>query len=194
MTLAIAKNVIRPQVKVLVESGAKWIQLDIPSATIDLQHMPIMIEGINAVTEGFDEIKFSLHICYPKRVSLTNKSGYELLFPHVLDLAPNVNHFSIELANGKQYKEDLQCFAKYQSQRKFELGVGVIDITLEQQIQGKMETAEEIRDRILLSADILKDPSLIYVAPDCGLRQLSLDRSVRLLEVMIEGTELARRA
>lgn len=193
LTLAIAKNVIRPQVEALVEIGANFIQLDIPSATIDLQHLPIMVEGINAVTEGFDDIKFSLHFCYPKRVSLIDKSGYELLFPHVLKLNENVNHFSLELANGDQYREDLNVFAKYHPERKFELGVGVVDITLERQTKGLLETPEEVRDRILLSAEILKDPSLVYVAPDCGLRQVSLQRTVDIFDLLVKGAELARR-
>ncbi|MGK0183717.1 MAG: 5-methyltetrahydropteroyltriglutamate--homocysteine methyltransferase [Halioglobus sp.] len=193
LTLAIAKNVIRPQVEALVEIGANFIQLDIPSATIDLLHLPIMVDGINAVTEGFDNIKFSLHICYPKRVSLIDKSGYELLFPHVLKLNENVNHFSLELANGDQYREDLNVFAKYHPERKFELGVGVVDITLERQTKGLLETPEEVRDRILLSAEILKDPSLVYVAPDCGLRQVSLQRTVDIFDLLVKGAELARR-
>lgn len=194
LTLAIARNVTKPQVHALIKSGAKWIQLDIPSATIDLQHIPIMIEGINAVAEGIENIKFSLHICYPKRVSLTNKKGYDLLFPHVLKLHENIDHFSIELANGNQYMEDLRCFSQYQSERIFELGIGVADITLERQKEGKIESSKEIRDRILLSADILKDPSLIYVAPDCGLRQVSLHRTIEIFDLIVEGAKLARKS
>lgn len=193
LTLAIAQNVIRPQVEALVQSGANFIQLDIPSATIDLQHMPIMVEGINTVTRGFHKTKFSLHICYPKRVSLINKTGYELLFPHILKLNENVDHLSIELANGNQYREDLSIFAKYQRERKFELGIGVIDITLERQIKNLLETPEEVRDRILLSVEILKDPLLIYVAPDCGLRQVSLERTIEVFDTLSKGAELARK-
>ncbi len=192
-TLALAEKVIRPQVEAVVARGANWIQLDIPAATLDIEHIPIMVEGINAVVEGIDGPKFSLHICYPRRVSSTEKKGYELLFPALLNLHQNVNHISLELANADQYENDLVVFAEYKDQRAFELGVGVIDITLEQQQKGILETPEMVKKRILRASQTLGDPALVYVAPDCGLRQLQLDRCLRIYETMVEGAELARR-
>ena len=193
LTLALAYEVIRPQAEALAKAGVKWIQLDIPSSTIDINHIPILVEGINATVEGIEGVKFSLHFCYPKRVSLIDKNGYDLLFPHVLNLSPNVNHFSLELANGSQYKIDLAPFAKYQSERAFEIGVGVTDITSERQEKGLIETPQIVRERLLKSIDVLGDSTLVYAAHDCGLRQLSLGRAVRLNEILAEGAELARR-
>lgn len=192
-TLALARNVIRPQVKAVVEKGAKWIQLDIPAATLDIEHIPIMVEGANAVVEGIERTKFSLHLCYPRRISSTEKKGYELLFPAILNLNQNVNHLSLELANADQYEEDLAVFARYKNQRSFEIGVGVIDITLEQQQKGVLETPEEVKNRILRASQVLGDPALVYIAPDCGLRQLRLDRCLRIYETLVEGAELARK-
>lgn len=192
-TLALAHNIVRPQVEAVIERGAKWVQLDIPAATLDIEHIPIMVDGINAVVDGIENVKFSLHICYPRRVSLTEKTGYELLFPAILNLNPNVNHISLELANADQYEKDIAIFARYRDQRAFELGIGVIDITLEQQQRGTMETAEIVKARILRATQSLGNPKLVYVAPDCGLRQLQLDRCLRLYETMIKGAELARR-
>ena len=191
LTLALAEQVIRPQVEAVIKHGAQWIQLDIPAATIDIEHIPIVVEGINKVVEGITGVKFSLHMCYPRRKSLCAKSGYELLFPHLEQLAPTVNHLSLELANGDQYEKDLAPFA--QSDRKFEIGVGVIDITLERQQKGLMETVPLVRERILHAAEILGDPKLVYVAPDCGLRQLSLERCINIYDIMVAGAELARK-
>lgn len=190
-TLALAYQVIRPQVEAVVARGASWVQLDLPAATLDLEHIPIVVEGVNAVVEGMDNIKFSLHFCYPRRVSLTEKSGYGLLFPHLVHLHPQVNHLSLELANADQYEQDLAIFK--QSERKFEIGVGVVDITLEQQVAGKMETPEIVRQRILRAVDTLGDSALVYIAPDCGLRQLHLERCIKLYETIVEGAELARK-
>ncbi len=191
LTLALAEHVIRPQVEAVVQQGAQWVQLDIPAATIDIEHIPIVVEGINKVVDGIAGVKFSLHMCYPRRKSLCTKSGYALLFPHLEKLAASVNHLSLELANGNQYEHDLAPFA--QSDRKFEIGVGVIDITLEQQQKGRMETPQVVKERILRAVDILGDPNLVYSAPDCGLRQLSLERCIELYEVMVAGAELARK-
>jgi len=192
-TLSLAENVIRPQVEAVVARGARWVQLDIPAATLDIEHIPIMVEGVNSIIDGIEDVKFSLHICYPRRVSLTEKKGYALLFPHILQLHPSVNHLSLELANADQYEQDLAVFAQHNQDRKFELGVGVIDITLEQQQRGAMESPEVVRERIIRASEALGDPALVYVAPDCGLRQLKLDRCLEIYDVLVTGTELARK-
>src|SRR3989344_473492 len=189
--LALARNVIKPQVEAVVQRGAKWIQLDIPAATLDVGHMPIVVDGVNEVVKGIEGVKFSLHICYPRRVSLTEKSGYEMLFPHVLKLNKNVDHFSLELANADNYESDLAVFAKYADQRKYEIGVGVVDITLEKQQRWEIETTEIVRDRIQRATNTLRDEKLVYVAPDCGLRQLNLERCIQLYEIVNRGAELA---
>lgn len=191
--LALARQVIHPQIEALASLGAKWIQLDAPAATLDLEHIPILVEGLNESIAGIENVKFSVHFCYPRRISLTDKNGYELLFPHVLGLDPKIDHFSLELANAANYKADLAVFRQYSDQRKFEIGVGVVDITLEKQLKGEMETPEIVRRRISEAVSILGDEKLVYVAPDCGLRQLSLERAVRLYDVMVEGAELARK-
>ncbi|MEK6939185.1 MAG: hypothetical protein AABX31_00505 [Nanoarchaeota archaeon] len=191
-TLALAKDIIRPQVEAVVALGASWIQLDLPCATVNVEHLPIVVEGVNAVVEGIPA-SFSLHFCYPRRNSLTKKNGYELLYPHVLHLDQRVRHFSLELANADDYESDLAVFAQYNTERKFDLGIGVIDITLGRHREGLYEKPQLVRERILRAAEVLKDPSLVYVAPDCGLRQLKLDRCIRLYEIMVEGAELARR-
>ncbi len=193
LVLALSRNVIRPQVEALAAAGAQWIQLDAPAATLDLEHIPILVEGLNECVAGISGVKFSVHFCYPRRVSLMEKNGYELLFPHVLNLNQKIDHFSLELANAADYKNDLAVFKQYADQRKFELGVGVVDITLEKQLKGEIETAEIVRRRISEAASVLGDEKLVYVAPDCGLRQLSLERSIRIYDLVVEGTELARK-
>lgn len=190
LTLALARNVIKPQVKALQKTGATWIQLDAPSATIDLEHIPIFVEGINEVVCGIDDIKFSIHLCYPRRKTLTNKQGYELLFPHILNLDKKITHLSLELANTDNYEKDLEPFIKHQQERAFELGIGILDITQE---KAGHETPELIRQRIHKTAKLLRDPNLAYIAPDCGLRQLTLEKAIQLYETMVQGTELARK-
>lgn len=191
--MALARNIIRPQVEALARVGANWIQLDAPAATIDIEHIPILVEGINEVVRGIEGVKFSLHICYPRRFSLTDKSGYELLFPHLLQLNQKVNHLSLELANGCQYEKDLAPFAQYQDQRKFKIAAGVVDITLERAQKGLLETPEMVRGRLIKTANVLRDPNLVYATLDCGLRQVSYDNAIARCRVLVEGRELARK-
>ena len=61
--------------------------------------------------------------------------------PEVQNQARNLkNDKSEDKYNADQYENDLAAFR--QCERKFEIGVGVVDITLEQQVAGKMETPE----------------------------------------------------
>ncbi|MDA4112157.1 MAG: hypothetical protein OK439_06425 [Thaumarchaeota archaeon] len=50
-----------------------------------------------------------------------------------------------------------------------------------------------MRDRILFAQKLLGDPSRISVNPDCGLRTRNWEIAYKKLEVMKEGTELARK-
>jgi hypothetical protein len=59
-----------------------------------------------------------------------------------------------------------------------EVGLGVVDIHTD-----KMETPELVRDRILYAAKTLKDPKLVWVNPDCGLRTRSLEVAEKKLQV-----------
>ncbi|MEK6967902.1 MAG: hypothetical protein AABX51_04695 [Nanoarchaeota archaeon] len=185
LTLELARNVVRPQVELLAKHGAKWIQLDAPAATLDLAHIPIFIEGLNESVAGIDDVTFSVHLCYPRRVSLTEKSGYELLFPHLESLDRRISHLSLELANAGQYERDLAPFKS----THFSIGAGVIDITAE---RAASQTPEMVAGRLHQVADILGDASRVYAAHDCGLRQLSLEEAVRLDNVLVEGAALAR--
>lgn len=201
LNLALAENVIKPQVEEAIKQGAKWIQLDAPGATNEPLHIPIFIEGINKVVEDMpDDVKFSLHICYPKRKPLMPEEGYALFYrinketgnPHFVDLNPKVDHLSLEFANADEYEKDLKPFKDHWSDRKFEFGFGVLDITYEQEQKQKIETPELVAKRIRQGADLF-GAEYIFPAPDCGLRQLSLGRCVDLYEILVEGAEIARK-
>jgi 5-methyltetrahydropteroyltriglutamate--homocysteine methyltransferase len=62
-------------------------------------------------------------------------------------------------------------------------------------IEGRsvIESPKLVRDRILYATKLLRDPERISVNPDCGLRTRTWDVTLKKLEVMKEGTELARK-
>ncbi|MBI3036021.1 hypothetical protein HYY71_06910 [Candidatus Woesearchaeota archaeon] len=195
LTLAFAEKVVKPQVETLAKAGVRWIQLDEPAATNDIEHIAIVVDGINAVVQGIEGVKFSIHTCYPNRMPFIDKKGYALLFPHIFGLDSKVNHLSLELANGDKYEEDLAPLAQHKSQREFELGVGVTDIRPQPYapVYNVGELAELVKSRLLRAANVMGDTKGLYASHDCGLRRVPLEYSFRMDEALVKGAELARR-
>ncbi|MHB8566670.1 MAG: uroporphyrinogen decarboxylase/cobalamine-independent methonine synthase family protein [Nitrososphaerales archaeon] len=199
--LDLVRNVLRPEVKNLIDNGAKWIQIDEPAITTgpDDVEMELYVEATNELTRGFSCI-FSVHNCY---------SDYRLLSRYAPQLK-DVTQLALEFANrdssdlGLSAKArpgygDLKLFEEAGYTGSFGLGVThVHDYTGNPGngavLEGRsiIESAKLVRDRILYAAKILKGPSRISVNPDCGLRTRSWDVTYRKLQVMDEGTKLAR--
>ncbi len=175
----IARKIIRPTLKALVEKGARVIQIDEPAAGTHPLETALVVESFNESTQGIDA-KFVMHICF---------SDYNSLFPGMFE-AKNCRQFLLEFANrdveGRDGYEDLALFEDMNDGR--EVGVGVVDIH-----RDNIETAELVHQRIMKAVKYLKDPTRVYVNPDCGLRTRSLDVSWQKLVRMVEGTELARK-
>ncbi len=178
-TIEIARKVIRPTLKALVEKGAKVIQIDEPAAGTHPEETDLVVESFNESTVGIDA-KLVMHICF---------SDYNCLFPGMLE-AKRCRQFLLEFANrdveGRDGYADLALFSDVNDGR--EVGLGVLDIH-----RDNIETPEKVEERILKAARYLKDPSQIYVNPDCGLRTRTLDVAWQKLVNMVRGTELARK-
>ena len=180
----VARNVILPNVRGLVEAGAKWIQMDEPAATTKPDEVPLVVEGFNEATKGV-EAKKSMHICF---------SDYTALWPHVLGLEDCLelqlefaNRDSRELGTREEdrpgYAETLKLFKEHGYPN---IGLGVIDIHSD-----FVEPAELVRDRVLFAVDLLGDPARVQLNPDCGLRTRRWDVVYEKLVNMVEGTRLA---
>ncbi len=200
--LDLVKEVLRPELALLIENGAKWIQIDEPAITTrpDDEELELFVEAINDLTRGFSNCKFSLHNCY---------SDYRLL----ARFAPNlkdIGQLALEFANRDRTdlgirKEDrpgyadLEYFENEGYKGGFGLGVahvhdfsGPAGTGAAVEGQDVFETPELVRDRIICAGRILKDPSRISVNPDCGLRTRTWDVAFRKLRVLSEGASLAR--
>lgn len=200
--LELVKNALRPEVDLLIKNGATWIQIDEPAITTrpDEDEMELFVDAINALTRGFSGCVFSLHNCY---------SDYKLLARYSPRLR-DITQLALEFANrdstdlGTDPKSrpgyvDLKYFEKEGYEGGFGLGVThVHDYSGSPgngaAIEGRnvIESPKLVRDRILFALKLLKDPSRISVNPDCGLRTRSWEVTYKKLEVMAEGTQLAR--
>jgi 5-methyltetrahydropteroyltriglutamate--homocysteine methyltransferase len=184
----VAEGVIRPNVEGLVAAGADWIQIDEPAATTKLDEVPLVVEGFNAALRGLGASRKSMHICF---------SDYSVLWPAVLELDDCLelqlefaNRDSRELGTREEdrpgYAETLRLFRAHGYPG---VGLGVLDIHSD-----FIEPAELVRDRILYAVDVLGDPDVIQVNPDCGLRTRSWDVVYEKLTNMVAGARLAEHA
>jgi len=186
LVLDLAVKVLRPVVKSLSEAGAKRIQIDEPAATTKPEEMELFVEAFNGVVSGIDA-KFTLHVCY---------SDYTKLFPHVLEL--KMDEISIECANRDTHYPGLddekrrgylilKMFREYGA--RFKIAPGVIDVHTD-----FIESPELVRDRLIYSAKLLGDPSLVIACNDCGLRTRRWEVAYKKELNLVEGARLAREA
>ncbi|MEM3666254.1 MAG: hypothetical protein QW222_04120 [Candidatus Bathyarchaeia archaeon] len=181
------KEVIRPEIRRLVDSGAKRIQIDEPAATTDPseEEMELFVESFNKTVEGFNCI-FSLHNCY---------SNYKILAKYACKLR-NCSQLSLEFANRDTMQagignsrvgyRDIELFEEHGFRGNY--GLGVIDVH-----RDYIEPPELVRDRILYASKLVGSPNRICVSTDCGLRTRSWEVSFQKLKNMVSGAELARK-
>ncbi len=180
-----ARDVVRPNVLGLVESGADWVQIDEPAATTRPEEVPLVVETFNATREGINA-RASMHICF---------SDYTSLFPHIEEL-DNCYELQLEFSN----RDSLELGTKPEDRPGYDvlplfresawdgkIGLGVIDIH-----SNFIESPELVRDRILHATEVL-GPERIEVNTDCGLRTRTWEVSFEKLRNMVEGARLAER-
>jgi 5-methyltetrahydropteroyltriglutamate--homocysteine methyltransferase len=186
-TLDIARNLIRPNLKALIDLGAEWIQIDEPGASTEPDELEIFVESFNVSVDGLDCF-FSTHLCF---------SDYELFFPAIERMSGCrqycvgfANYDRRELGASGADRPGYEIVAKFRD-LPYEpiLGIGVIDIHTD-----FIESPELVRDRILYAVEVMGDPARIHVTPDCGLRTRSWEVAYEKLSNMVEGTRLAEQA
>ena len=205
--LDFVEQVIRPEIRDLVDAGAKWIQIDEPAITTHPEpaDMELFVEAWNQTVRGFN-CKFSDHTCYPSEI------GYKVLAKYAPKL-DKCTHLALEFANrdstslgvdakNREGYRDLDYFIENGYDGEFGLGVvHVHDFTghvpsASGRAVGRniLESPELVRDRLLYAAKVVGDPAKIWANPDCGLRTRTWDVTYSKLESTVKGAELAREA
>src|SRR2546426_5935218 len=203
----IVEQVVRPEIRDLVNAGASWIQIDEPAVTAhpEPQEMELFVEAWNETVRGFS-CKFSDHTCYPSEI------GYKVLAEYAPKL-DKCDQLALEFANrdGTSLGVDARHREGYRDLEYFiengfegEFGVGVVHVhdfsgqvpsdagrATERNI---IESPELVRDRLLHATKIVGDPGKIWANPDCGLRTRTWDVTYAKLESIVKGAELAREA
>ena len=184
MALAIAKNIIRPNIAALIKNGAEWVQIDEPAATTYPDEVDLVVQTFNESVKGLN-VKASIHMCF---------SDYSVFFPAILEMK-NCYQYAWEFANA-----DATTLG---TDSKSRIGYKILDLFKEYKVSGAIglgvlnvhtdyiEPTELVRDRILYAAKLLGSDK-IYVNPDCGLRTRSIDVAYAKLKNMVAGAKLAR--
>lgn len=179
-----AREVIYPNLKALVDAGADFLQIDEPAATTHPKEVPDFVQAtIDSVGDLKGRVTFGMHICF---------SDYSLLMPSLQKLEGIIHEMHFEYANRDSREPGVSPdvrigYTKTLNLLKdtsFIVGLGVLDVHT-----NFIEPVELIRDRILYALEILQDPQRIYVAPDCGLRTRTWDVAFAKLRNMVEAVE-----
>ena len=88
LVVDLARKILRPTLRSLIEHGCRVIQIDEPAAGTHPDEAPLVVEGFNEATQGLDA-EFSMHICY---------SRYQDLLPALLE-AKACRQWAWEFAN-----------------------------------------------------------------------------------------------
>lgn len=205
--LDFVEQVIRPEIRDLVDAGATWIQIDEPAITTHPEpaDMELFVEAWNETVRGFN-CKFSDHTCYPSEI------GYKVLAEYAPKL-DKCSQLALEFANrdstalgvDPKHREgyhDLEYFIQNGYQGEF--GVGVVHVhdfsgsvspgAGRAEDRNIIESPELVRDRLLYASKIVGDPEKIWANPDCGLRTRTWDITLKKLESTVDGATLAREA
>lgn len=184
----ITKNVIYPNIQALHKAGVRYIQIDEPAGTTKRNEIPEFIEVMRqSIGDLAGKAFFSMHICF---------SDYQRLFPALNSLQGILDEVHFEYANrdtkelgvNSTTRKGYELLQQFKG-TSFKIGLGVLDVHTD-----FIESPELVRDRILYAAEIVGDPTRLYVSPDCGLRTRSWDVSYAKLCNMVEGRNLAEKA
>jgi 5-methyltetrahydropteroyltriglutamate--homocysteine methyltransferase len=141
---------------------------------------------INAVAEGHDPDRLSLHLCHGHFARGRGTSGsYEPVIDVLGDV--NVRRFAMEFAAPESRGVDvLARFPKYKV-----LGLGVID-----HCDSTVETPELVAERVEAALEHVP-AERVTINPDCGfspsaVNPMDLDEAYLKLKAMCAGAELLR--
>ncbi len=182
-----------------LEGGAQCVQIDFTEARLALKLDPTggllrtFVELNNAVLRRFsadDRARIGVHTCPGGDRDSTHSADVEYtdLLPTLLEL--DAGNFYVQLASEADPRKALRALAENlrPGRRVF---VGVTD-----PINPRVETPEEVRDRVLEAAEFIPRDQL-GTTDDCGFSPFGDDTSTSReiafakIRARIEGTELA---
>lgn len=190
------------EVRRCLQKGAHAVQIDFTEGRLSIKLDPTgrllrsFIDLNSLLLERFsaeERKQIGVHTCHGGDRSSTHSAGvdYAELLPSLFEL--KAGNFYMQLASEPNRKRVLKLIREYRKnyQRVF---VGVIDV-----LDRRVETAEEVRDRILEAAEYIPLDRL-GTTDDCGFAPFgddisrSRDTAFAKIRARVNGTQLAATA
>ena len=163
---------MRREIALLREIGIDIVQIDDPHLCLfvdpDVRRTyddpdraaDFAVDMINALVDGFDGIKFAVHLCRRAGARVRGEKHHSGTYGPILSQLNrlNVRHLTMEFAAAGA--DDLESLARLR--RDFELGLGVVDVT-----PGLKQDAAQIAARVERALERV-DAGRITLNPDCG--------------------------
>lgn len=167
---------VRSEIKALIDAGASTIQVDEPALTTKMRRLSGDLQAIYDSIAGFENSAYLiLHICY------SDMKALDEAFSDILKLPFHQIH--METAN-RGYTP-LQLVEKHGLGGK-DIGLGVLDVH-----NDRVETVDEIVAGVG-KARKLFPPEQIWLTPDCGLKDRSVEVTIAKLTAMSEAAKISR--
>ena len=184
-----------------LQKGAYNVQVDFTEARLSLKLDPskgllnAFVDLNNRVLDHFspeDQTRIGVHTCPGGDRDTTHSADvdYAELLPTLFTL--KAGNFYIQLASEKDRERVLRIIRDH-ARSDHRIFVGVID-----PINPRVETSEEVRDRVLEAAEYIA-PSRLGTTDDCGFAPFGDDTSTarqtafEKIRARVAGTELAAR-
>jgi 5-methyltetrahydropteroyltriglutamate--homocysteine methyltransferase len=172
--------ILREEIARLQAGGAEFIQFDepilsqvvhgaettetfmcaaLPARRDPLEELEFAVTLINRTVEGFDGLRFGVHVCrgnWSRREEVLLTGNYGPLLPALMRM--RVHQLVLEFATPRA--GELDVFKEYADQK--EIGLGVVNPRTDQ-----VETPEEIVARVRQLLHYFS-PGKIFLNPDCG--------------------------
>jgi 5-methyltetrahydropteroyltriglutamate--homocysteine methyltransferase len=175
-------EIVNRELKLLVEAGADFLQLDEPSYAVHKSDPAAFVRLFNRTVQGVDA-RVSLHLCFGNFVGRPVAHRiYRPLFPTILNV--EAHELAMEFANREM--SEIELVQDVVGAGK-DVAVGVIDVK-----NYFVETPDIVADRIRMALRYCPADRLT-VTPDCGLSQTARWAAQQKLWAMVEGTRLVRK-
>jgi 5-methyltetrahydropteroyltriglutamate--homocysteine methyltransferase len=158
-------DLVNEEVEALVESGARYIQIDEPALATTPDDHAIVGECLERIVDDIpSDVRIGLHVCY---------GDYARIYPEILEFP--VDEFDVELCNGDY--EQLEVFTEPEFTK--DLALGVVDVH-----HKEVESVEEIKENILKGLEVVP-PDQLTVSPDCGMKLLAREVAYQKMENLV---------